>query len=62
MMPSGLFILVAFSSFVIIVGIGLLVWGVRSGQFRNVEEAKFTMLEDREPEPWPTKSREGRHD
>ena len=36
-----------------ILGIALLIWGWRTGQFRDIEEAKFRMLEDREPEPWP---------
>jgi nitrogen fixation-related uncharacterized protein len=36
-----------------IIGIALLLWGRRTGQFRNIEEAKYRMLEDREPEPWP---------
>ena len=35
-----------------IIGVGLLIWGWRRGQFRNIEEAKYRMLEDREPEPW----------
>lgn len=36
-----------------IIGIGLLMWGRRTGQFKDIEEAKYRMLEDREPEPWP---------
>lgn len=38
-----------------IIGIAFLVWAWRSGQFKNIEEAKYRMLEDREPEPWPKK-------
>ena len=37
------------------------VWGWRSGQFRDVEASKRTMLEDRDPEPWPAKRRPARH-
>jgi nitrogen fixation-related uncharacterized protein len=33
----------------------LLIWGWKTGQFKNIEEAKYRMLEDREPEPWPEK-------
>jgi nitrogen fixation-related uncharacterized protein len=28
--------------------IGFLVWGIRSKQFKNVEDAKYRMLEDEE--------------
>ena len=53
MMLFGLWIKVAFMIFVALVAVGLLYWGWRHGQFRNPEEPKFRMLEDREPEPWP---------
>ncbi len=43
----GWMVLVALSAVI------LLVWGWRRGQFRNVEEAKYRMLEDKDPEPWP---------
>ncbi len=36
-----------------VIGVGLLIWAWRSGQFKDIEEAKYRMLEDREPEPWP---------
>jgi nitrogen fixation-related uncharacterized protein len=39
------------------IGISFLIWAWRSGQFKNIEEAKYRMLDDREPEPWP--GREG---
>jgi len=38
------------------IGVVLLIWAWRSGQFKNVEEAKYRMLEDREPEAWPKNS------
>lgn len=53
MMLLGLWIKVAFMIFVALVALGLLYWGWRNGQFRDPEEPKFRMLEDREPEPWP---------
>jgi nitrogen fixation-related uncharacterized protein len=31
---------------IFIIFIGFLVWGIRSGQFRNVEEPKYKMLEN----------------
>ncbi len=39
--------------FVFLVAIGLLIWGWRRGQFRNVEEAKYKAMEEKEPESWP---------
>jgi cbb3-type cytochrome oxidase maturation protein len=53
MMFLGMWIDVAWMVFVALVGVALLIWGWRRGQFRDVEEAKYRMLEDREPEPWP---------
>jgi cbb3-type cytochrome oxidase maturation protein len=29
---------------ILLIFIGFLVWGIRSGQFKNVEEAKYRML------------------
>lgn len=55
MMTLGIWLLVAWMIFMACVGIAFIVWGWRRGQFRNIEEAKYTMLEEREPEPWPRK-------
>jgi hypothetical protein len=52
MMPLGLWAFLLWMLFVVLSGIVLLVWGWQTGQFRNVEEAKYTMLEEREPEGW----------
>jgi len=59
MMPLGLWVVVGWMVFVITIGIFSIIWGWRHGQFRNIEEAKYRMLDDREPEPWPVK--EGGH-
>ncbi|WP_162141307.1 cbb3-type cytochrome oxidase assembly protein [Paucidesulfovibrio longus] len=61
-MPEGMWVLLGFSAFVISVGLVLLGWGLRSGQFRNVEQAKFEMLDDRDPAPWPTNEPGGHRD
>ncbi|MFN2132202.1 MAG: cbb3-type cytochrome oxidase assembly protein [Anaerolineae bacterium] len=53
MMPMGVWAYALWMLFVILTGIVLLVWGWKSGQFRKVEEPKYRMLEDREPEDWP---------
>ena len=52
-MPFGLWVVVAWMGFVFLFGVVMLGWGLATGQFDDVEEAKFPMLEDREPEPWP---------
>ncbi len=54
-MPLGLWLLVGWMIFMTLVGIAFIVWGWRKGQFHNVEEAKYKMLEDNEPQPWPRK-------
>ena len=54
-MALGLWVLVGWMIFVVGTGLALLIWGWRTGQFKNIEEAKYRMLEDREPEPWPEK-------
>lgn len=51
-MPAGLRVLLAWSAFVILTGFLFLLWGLKTHQFRNVEEPKYTMLDDREPRPW----------
>ncbi len=28
-------------------------WGYETGQWKDIEEPKFRMLVDREPQPWP---------
>ena len=53
MMPMGLWVVVAWMAFVIFTGIVFLVWGYLNGQFDDIEEAKYKMLEEREPEGWP---------
>ena len=53
MMPLGMWVVVGWMAFVALMGIAFLAWGWKRGQFRDVEEAKYRMLEEREPEPWP---------
>ena len=57
MMPLGLWIVVGWLALVVLTGVGFLLWGWHSGQFDDIEEAKYRMLEERDPEPWP--GREG---
>ena len=53
MMPLGMWVVVGWMAFVALTGVAFLVWGWMRGQFRDIEEAKYRMLEEREPEPWP---------
>lgn len=55
MMPLGMWIVVGWMAFVALTGIIMLFWGWKGDQFKDIEEAKYRMLEDQEPEPWPSK-------
>jgi cbb3-type cytochrome oxidase maturation protein len=57
-MPFGMWVVVGWMAFVAASAVLMLWWGWRSGQFRDIEEAKYRMLEDREPEPWPDRKGE----
>ena len=52
MMPTGMWVVVGWMVFVILTGIILLLWGFRHHQFDDIEEAKYHMLEEREPQAW----------
>lgn len=52
-MPLGLWFLVGWMAFVVFTGIAFLVYGFVTGQFKDIEEAKYRMLEEHEPEDWP---------
>ncbi len=52
-MPLGLWVVVGWMAFVVLTGIVFLIWGWRRGQFKDIEQAKYDMLEDKEPAPWP---------
>jgi cbb3-type cytochrome oxidase maturation protein len=53
MLSLGVWVLLGWMLFVALVGILFLIWGWRNGQFKDIEAAKYSMLEDKEPEPWP---------
>lgn len=56
-MALGVWLIVLWMAFMVLVGVGLLAWGWRRGQFRDVESSKHSMLADRDPEPWPRTTR-----
>jgi nitrogen fixation-related uncharacterized protein len=43
-MDEGTIALTVMSGLILIVFLGFLVWGIRSGQFKNVEEAKYQIF------------------
>jgi len=53
MMPWGMWVVVGWMALVSFTALLLFVWGWENDQFDDIEEAKYKMLEDREPEPWP---------
>jgi cbb3-type cytochrome oxidase maturation protein len=53
MMPLGMWVVLGWMIFVAFTGVVFMIWGWKTGQFRDIEEVKYRMLEDREPEPWP---------
>ncbi len=52
MMPSGMWVVVGWMIFVMLTGIVFMFWGFKHHQFDDIEEAKYRMLEDKEPQPW----------
>jgi cbb3-type cytochrome oxidase maturation protein len=52
MMPIGMWVVVGWMAFVILTGVILLLWGFKHHQFDDIEEAKYHMLEDWEPQAW----------
>jgi cbb3-type cytochrome oxidase maturation protein len=53
MMPLGMWVVLGWMIFVAFTGVVFLIWGWKNGQFRDIEDVKYRMLEDHEPEPWP---------
>jgi nitrogen fixation-related uncharacterized protein len=52
-MALGVIVLIAGIIVIAVIAVIFLIWGIKTKQFKNVEEAKYTMLEDKEPQPWP---------
>jgi nitrogen fixation-related uncharacterized protein len=58
-MSGGARLLIFWIGAAVVIAVVLFVWGWRNGQFKNIEEAKYRMLDDREPEPWPGRENGG---
>jgi hypothetical protein len=52
-MPLGMWVVLGWMIFVPLTVITMIIYAWKTGQFKNIEEAKYKMLEDKEPEPWP---------
>jgi nitrogen fixation-related uncharacterized protein len=52
-MTPGIWLLVLWSAGILVFLLVWLSWGLDHGQFDDLEETKYTMLQDREPEGWP---------
>ena len=43
-MDEGTIALTLMSLSILLIFLGLLIWGIKTGQFRDIEEPKYTML------------------
>jgi nitrogen fixation-related uncharacterized protein len=58
-MALGAWVVFGWMAFVGLTIVAFIVYAVKSGQLKDIEEAKYKMLEDREPEPWPGQEQDG---
>ena len=58
-MIFGLWVVVGWMAFVSLTGLALIGWGLRTGQFDDIEDVKYRMLEDVEPLGWPGREKTG---
>ncbi len=49
----GLILFLAWTGLEVFFVIGTILWTVEQGMWKNIEAAKYRMLEDREPADWP---------
>ncbi len=53
MLPLGWWVVIGWMIFVIGAGVVAFIWAWKKGHFKDIEEPKYRMLEDKEPAPWP---------
>ncbi len=58
-MPIGIVFFVVWSLFMVLVGVLFFLWGKHTGQFKDVEKAKYQIFEDKELEEWPNRKTTG---
>ncbi len=61
-MPIGLIIFLAWMALEVVVVAASIAWGYENGQWKNIEEAKYRMLQDIEPQPWPGRDKTSSRD
>ncbi len=52
-MAIGVIIFIAWLVFMALTVFAFIFWAWKENQFHDIEESKFTMLEEHEPEAWP---------
>ncbi len=52
-MNLGVILFVAWTALEIFFIIGTVLWTVENGDWKNIEQPKYDMMEDREPADWP---------
>ncbi len=52
-MITGVVLFLAWTALEVVVVIAMIRWGFETGQWKDIEEPKYRMLIDREPESWP---------
>ena len=50
-MSEATIALTVMTGLILVIFTGFLIWGIRSGQFRDTEKAKYDMLQDEDPHP-----------
>jgi len=49
----GIIMFLAWMALEVVYVAGMIAWGYETGQFKDIEEPKYRMLVDLEPQPWP---------
>ncbi len=59
-MPIGIVFFVVWSLFMVLVGVLFFLWGKHTGQFKDIEQAKYQIFEDKELEEWPNRKKKAK--
>ena len=51
-MSLGVIVLVGGMILISLTALVFLIWGFKNGQFKNLEETKYQVLEEKEPQGW----------
>lgn len=61
-MLTDVVLFLAWTALEIVVVTAMIRWGFETGQWKDIEEPKYRMLIDREPEPWPGREKPSESD